>query len=200
MQKSNRFIAPAAHPSVMRTYTAMRDSPARIGILLLAFLLDFCLVHPLASAPSQQGEPQPRPPFELTIRPSKSTFHKNEPIAISVSIRNPGPQPIDVAFLYKDDHPIIRFHVEGPQMGKIPLSTKSAPWCGTGVQNESIAPGRQIKFTADLRQTWEYGGAKPIFAPGTYKVLAEVYATTTNGGSITVAQSRTRTFRIISKK
>jgi hypothetical protein len=137
-------------------------------------------------------------PFKCSIEATKGQFKIGEPIEVLVSIENISDAKVNLAFWGRGKFPIVNFHiavngVENP----FSVSTKQEPWCGTGVDNKSISPGQEYRFSVDLNETWEWGGQKTTFTPGIYTISAEIFRDNPDGSSPIVGKSKPIKLRII---
>ena len=143
------------------------------------------------------------PPLEIKcdIRNGKARIKVGDPVELVIVIRNRSKAPVNASFwMLQKDRPIVNFRLRGPDGEGFLLSTKKAPWCGTGVPNVAIPTGREFRFTVDLLKTWEWGGAEAKLPPGDYEVSAEMNRSTPQGARPIVAASGSITFTIYAEE
>jgi hypothetical protein len=135
--------------------------------------------------------------IECGIRNGATRFKVGEPVEIAIVIRNRSAVPVNASFwMRQKERPIVTFRGRGPEGKRFLLSTKKAPWCGTGVPNVAIPAGREFRFTVDLLKTWEWWGAETKLPPGDYEISAEMNRSTTQGARPIVAASGSVAFTI----
>ena len=156
-------------------------------------------VNPELKILSVEGLKCEAPPLEIEcgIRNGKTRIKAGHPVELAIMVRNRSAAPVNASFwMLQKEHPIVNFRLRGPKDKNFLLSTKKAPWCGTGVPNVAIPTGREFRFTVDLLKTWEWGGAEAKLPPGDYEISAEINRSTTQGARPIVAASGSVAFTI----
>ena len=135
--------------------------------------------------------------IECGLRDGRTRIKAGDPVEFAIMVRNRSSTPVNASFwMLQKEQPIVTFRLRGPKDKNFLLSTKKAPWCGTGVPNVAIPTGREFRFTVNLLNTWEWGGAEAKLPPGDYEVSAEINRSTAQGARPIVAASGSVAFTV----